>query len=92
MRPDVDLPGLDEIVLEESFVLGIRAEPGVVIFKMEYALTEKHPAYAPPPPSERECLRRGVLRFVAVETLVWDKQGAPVATDASGEPDYGHID
>jgi hypothetical protein len=32
----------------------------------------QHPAYAPPPPSETECFRRGTLRFVGVERLVWE--------------------
>jgi hypothetical protein len=87
-----ELNGLAEIVLEESYVLGVAAQPGELTFEVDFALTQEHPAYAPPPPSETECFRRGTLRFVGVERLVWEGQGAPPAIDASGESDFGHID
>jgi len=92
MRPYVELPGLAEIVLEESFVLGVSARPGEVTFDVEFVLTRDHSAYAPPPSSERECFRRGTLRLVGVERLVWEGQGARPAIDASGELDFGHLD
>jgi hypothetical protein len=92
MRSYRELPGVTEIVLEESYVLGVKAEPGELIFDVEFVLTQNHPAYSPPPPSERECFRRGSLRLIGIKRLVWDDQGAPPATDASGEIDFGHID
>jgi hypothetical protein len=92
VRPYTDLPGLAEIVLEESYVLDIKAEPGAVTFDMEFALTPQHPAYSPPPSSEIECFRRGTLRLVGVRRLTWTEQGRPPAVDASGEKDWGHVD
>jgi hypothetical protein len=92
MRAYTDLPGLAEIVLEESFVLSIEARPGVVVFEIDFVLTPRHPDYTPPSSSETECFRRGTLRLVDVRRLVWDEQGGRPATDASGEIDYGHID
>jgi hypothetical protein len=92
VRPYTDLPQLAEIVLEESYVLGIRAEPGAVSFDMDFALTARHPDYAAPPPSETECFRRGTLRLLGVRRLSWVDQGLPPAVDASGEKDWGHID
>jgi hypothetical protein len=92
MRPYVELPGLSEIVLEESYVLDVRAAPGELIFDVDFVLARDHPAYAPPPPSQVECFRRGSLRFTGLERLVWDDQGKPPAIDASGERDFGHID
>jgi hypothetical protein len=92
MRPYTELPGLGEVVLEESYVLAIRAEPGVVSLDMDFVLTTNHPAYTPPPRSEAECFRRGVLRLTGVERLRWDGQGRPAALDASGEIDFGHVD
>jgi hypothetical protein len=92
MKPYIELPGLAEVVLEESYVLGIRAEPSEVMFEIDFVLTRAHPAYAPPPSSERECFRKGHLRFLGVRRLVWAEQGAPPATDARGEPDYGNIE
>ena len=45
------------------------AQPGELTFDVEFVLTKAHPAYAPAPPSERECFRRGTLRLVSVERL-----------------------
>ena len=67
-------------------------KPGELTFDVEFVLTKAHPAYAPPPPSERECFRRGTLRVVSVERLLWEGQGVRPAVDASGELDFGHID
>jgi len=92
MRPYVELPGFEELVLEESYVLGIEAVPGAVTFAVDFVLTPGHPAYAPPPEDENESYRRGTMRFTGVKRLEWSGQGAPPATDATGEADYGHID
>jgi hypothetical protein len=92
VRSYVDLPGLEEIVLEESYVLGVHAEPALLLFRMDFALTPRHPRYVPPPSGEVECFRRGTLRFSGVERLVWGGQGRPPARDATGEIDFGHID
>jgi hypothetical protein len=92
VRGYVELPELSEIVLEESYVLGVTALPGQVTFDMDFVLTPAHPLYAPPPPSESECFRRGTLRLFGVRRLEWDEQGRPPATDASGERDFGHVD
>ena len=92
MRPYTDIPTLAEIVLEESFVLGVKAEPGAVSLDMEFALTPQHPAYAPPSSSETECFRRGTLQLVNVSRLAWTDQGQRPAIDATGERDWGHVD
>mgnify|MGYP000368437538 CR=1 FL=1 len=92
VKPYTDLPGFEALVLEESYVLGIQATPGALTFDVDLVLTPEHPAYAPPAADETECFRRGRVRFCEVHRLVWDQQGAPPATDASGEIDFGHID
>jgi hypothetical protein len=92
VRPYTELPDLAEIVLEESYVLGITAEPGTVTFDIDFVLTRDHSEYVEPSPSERECFRRGSMRLSGVRRLTWDAQGAPPATDATGEQDFGHID
>ncbi|SRR6266542_4473075 len=92
MRSYTELDGLDEIVLEESYVLGITAEPGRVTFEVDFVLTPHHPEWVAPPPSEVECFRRGTLQLMGVRRLRWDDQGGPPATDATGERDFGHID
>jgi hypothetical protein len=91
MKPYTDLPGFEAVVLEKSYVLGIQATAGTLTLDVDLALTPEHPVYAPPPATETDCFRRGRIRFVQVQRLVWDAQGAPPATDASGEVDFGHI-
>lgn len=91
MKAYTDLPGFEALVLEESYVLGIQAVPGSVTFEVDLVLTPQHTQYAPPPLTERECFRKGSVRFGGVQRLVWDRQGNPPATDATGEIDYGHI-
>jgi hypothetical protein len=92
VRSYVELNGLKEIVPEESYVLGVVARPAELIFDIEFVLTKQHPAYVAPTSTETECFKRGTLKFVRVERLVWEGQGAPPAIDASGERDFGHID
>ena len=92
MRSYTEIPGFESVALEESYVIDICATPGILRFELELALTPDHPAYAAPPPEESECFRRGQIRFEGVKRLVWKGQGAPPATDATGEADRGHID
>jgi hypothetical protein len=77
MRSYEALNGLAEIVLEESYVLGVAGQPGELTFEVDFALTQEHSAYAPPPPSETECFRRDTLHFVGVERLLSEGQGGP---------------
>lgn len=92
MKPYTSIPGFTELILEESFVLGISALPTRVTIDVEFALTPDHPAYVPPPPDENEAYRRGQILFSGVRRPVWADQGVRPATDATGEIDYGHID
>jgi hypothetical protein len=88
----LELPDLAEIVLEESWVRGVVAEPGVVRFDVEFVLTEQHPAYHPPLPDEQFCYHRGTLSISGVTKSVWAAQGARPSNDADDETDFGHID
>jgi hypothetical protein len=92
MRPYVEILQLRELVLEESYVLGITAIPGEVTFELDVVLAPGHAQYSPPTQGEQCCFRRGFLSFKVVTRLVWSNSGSPPAVDASGEADYGHID
>ncbi len=92
VKPYLELTELAEIVLEESWVRGIVAEPGVVRFDVEFVLTERHPAYHPPLPDELFCYERGTLLISGVTKSVWAAQGTRPAHDANNEIDFGHID
>jgi hypothetical protein len=92
LKPYTALKGLEDIVLEESYVLAITATPSQVVFKVDFVLTTEHPRYQPNRPGEYECFRRGELRFQDIKILYWTGQGRPPAQDATGELDYGHIE
>ena len=59
---------------------------------LEVVLAEDHPSYRPPAQGEQYCYRRGVLRFAAAREVEWVHVRMRPATDATGEPDFGHID
>ncbi|GAA4215393.1 hypothetical protein [Actinocatenispora rupis] len=90
--PYTDLPGLADLLLEESWVLDIAAHPGRITLRAELVLTPEHPEYAPPGPQEQFCTRFGTLTLPEVVTLTWTGQGARPIVDPDGSIDYGNID
>ncbi|MET9276031.1 hypothetical protein [Kribbella sp. NPDC003557] len=92
MTPYEELPGFEAYVLEESWVLDVTARPTSVVFRMDLVLTPQHPRYLAPEPGNNLSYVDGHLVFDDVTDLEWVAQGAPSATDATGEIDYGHID
>lgn len=86
------IPGFEGLYLEDSWVLAINAQPGILELVMDLVLRESHPLFEPPLVSEQHCHRRGVVRFNGVSSLRWEGQAAPPATDATGERDYGSVD
>ena len=80
------------IAAEESYVLGIEAEPGRLTLDVDFALTTDHPLFAHPVPGERGAFRRGTLVFDGVTNLGWIGQGAPPAIGADDAIDFGTFD
>jgi len=94
-RSRVDYPqlsGFEGVHLENSFVLALKATPGLLTLDVELVLTPEHPAYHPPAPGEQNRYARASIDFPDVRSLTWTGQGTPPAVDASGETDYGGID
>lgn len=87
-----ELPGLEHVYLEDSWVIQIMATPGTLQVDCEFVLTEDHTGYQPPRAGEMYCYARGALIFKNVVSLVWEQQGMPPALDAAGETDFGGID
>lgn len=93
-RPTYDA-AFDElagVLLEESYVLAIDERDDAIEFSLDAVLTPSHPAYRPPAPNEKYCYRRGQLVVASVERPRVRRSGAPPATDATGERDFGNID
>lgn len=92
MRPYEEIEGFEEVYLEDSFVLAVRAEPGALTIDLDVVLREGHPRYEAPGPDEQNCYRRGRIRFEEVSSLTWAMPTVRPATDATGEEDWGGVD
>lgn len=86
------LPGFEHVLLEESYVLDIEVQPGLVEFTVELLLLPEHPEYRAPVPGERACFRDATITFPSVRALHRTGQGARPARDASGTLDFGSVD
>lgn len=83
---------LSELVLEESWVLGVEARPSLLVMTVDFVLTVEHPLYRVPLSHETFGTVRGSLTFEGVESLDWTGQGTPPVADLDGETVYGNID
>ncbi len=92
MAPYHELPGLGQVYLEDSFVLGVAVVQGVVDIFLDVVLREGHPAYEQPGAEEQYCFRRGTLRFHEVTEVHWRMPTGRPALDASGDTDFGGLD
>ena len=84
-----DLAG---VYLEDSWVLEVAATAHSLSLRLEAVLTPEHPLYEPPKPGEQHCYRSGWLRVGAADLIDLRLSGSRPAVDASGEPDFGHVD
>ncbi|MDB9516437.1 hypothetical protein PN466_05615 [Roseofilum reptotaenium CS-1145] len=86
------LPGLENVYLEDSYVLEIVEEPTLLRFVLDVVLTEEHPHYQEPKIEEQYCYRQAWLEFSGIEDIIWVKKNIHPFTDATGSLDYGNID
>ena len=90
--PYHELPGLEAVYLEDSWVLRIHGDRHRLRFWLDLVLLEVHPLYRPARPNEQHCYRRAVLIFEDVRSIEWDEVRFDPAKDATGEVDFGEID
>lgn len=90
--PYSDLPGLEHVYLEDSYVLDLRIASDSVEFELNAVLTPEHPLYEAPLPHQQYCMRRAALRFPNATVISANRSRAKPAVDAAGEVDYGNID
>lgn len=86
------LVGLKDVYLEDSYVLGIGEDPGLLRFTVQVVLREGHPAYQAPERPARYCYRLGVLEFRNVTKVEWARKTLRKYRDADGRVDFGNID
>jgi hypothetical protein len=83
---------LSAVYLEDSWVLEVSATGRAIQFVLDGVLTPEHPQYRRPNPGEQYCYRRAVLDLASDDPIEFMPRHAPPAVDATGEPDYGHVD
>ncbi len=92
MRQYPELPGLEALYLEDSYVLGIEEEPREVRVQVDAVLTDAHPKWTAPKPTEQYSYLRVDLVFPNPRSVEWLNKAMQPIRDASGETDYGNID
>lgn len=86
------LPGLKDVYFEDSYVLSVAEDAGMLRLTVLLVLCEDHPSYAKPTSLERYCFKLGVLEFRDVQHLEWARRSRRKYRDADGRVDYGNID
>ena len=88
-----ELPTLEHLYLEDSWVLGIALSADTLTFTMQFVLTVEHPSYRGPKPGEQYHYASGVLEFSGVKRILWPEAGQiNVVRDLDGTFDVGNID
>ena len=91
MRYDAD-PRFRDYYFEDSWVLGVEAGTDWVTFELEAVLANSHLDFGPPELGEQYRYRHAWLHFEGATEVRYAPSGAPPATDANGDLDYGNID
>lgn len=86
------IPGFDNLLLEDSFVVTIRASPARFELRVQLVLLPHHPAYHRPLAGQQHCYVFGTITFSRVTALTWTGQGGRPAQDATGDLDWGGVD
>ncbi len=85
-------PGFENVYLEDSYVLGIKAQGSVVEILIEAVLTENHPLYAHPLPGEQYCYRKMNVKFPHPQTYNLVLQKIRSIPGIDGSVDWGNVD
>lgn len=80
------------MALEESWVLKVAPATAGLALRLGAVLTRDHPKYVEPEPGEVDCYCTGWLSVSSSEPVEIRLSGAAPAIDATGTPDYGHVD
>lgn len=86
------LEKLQNIYLEDSFVLDINITDTFISFYIDFVLCENHPQYTLPKTSERYCFKKGFLTFKNYHSYNWVNKNMRPSYDLNNQIDYGNID
>jgi hypothetical protein len=91
-RPYYEIPGFEELGLEDSWVMDIHEDVSGIVFDVDFALCLNHPFFAPPVFDESNSFRRGHIRFREPSSVIWYRKTMTPNSDSTGEADFGNID
>lgn len=92
MQNYTDFPSLEDVYLEDSYVLGISEQDGTLVFRLEAVLTPGHPRYRAPRPGEQHRYVDGTLTLGPATEIRWLRRSPQTYVDAAGDTDLGNID
>jgi len=92
VAPYEKLSGLEDLYLEDSWVLEIDAGPDHLHFTVDAVMAESHPAWRPRKSNEQYSCLPVEICFDSTTSLDFRASEWPLAVDATGATDYGHID
>lgn len=87
-----NIEGLENIFLEDSYVLDVRENDDSIEFYLDLVITKGHPMYKEPGREVQHCYKKAKIVFPRVLGIQWNEKRFEKFTDASGEIDYGNID
>jgi hypothetical protein len=87
-----ELPGLEGLYLEDSFVREIVETDDSTRFTLVAALTPEHPAHDDPVTPEAHCYRLATLTFPNLRARTWHARTTDRFVDADEGVDLGNID
>jgi hypothetical protein len=86
------LPGFENIYLEDSYVLSIINAKISIQILLEAVLTENHPLYTPALSGEQYCYRQMTVNFPHPQTYDLVLNNIKAIADPDSSVDYGNID
>jgi len=83
---------LENIYLEDSYVLNIEETKNSIYFEMEFVLIENHPLYVLPLFNQKYCYKKGGLKFIKCREINWKIKNNIRFIDKNEDFDLGNID
>lgn len=87
-----ELPGLDDVYLEDSWVREVQIGDSSIRFTLDLVLRENSPRYTPPLSGEQYCYAPATLEFDHATQIKWTPSDIKPAVDPDGSVDFGNID
>ena len=92
MKNYSEIPALENVYLEDSYVLEVCEGGDSFEFSLLLVLTEKHSSYTEPQSNEQYCYKKASLSFPNVESVEWIERKMQPIKDSDGSTDFGNVD